>query len=123
MASLFATYLSRARRARRPSAQEAAVPAAGQRAQRPRQIPEPKHQRANRGAPPDRCPEVRPAAPPSAAPPPSPLPRSGGPLRRRSAGQNLAVRPLENQWNGAAVCRYRAAEPSRLGKDVPLYTV
>ncbi|MFG2028551.1 hypothetical protein [Streptomyces sp. NPDC048825] len=30
---------------------------------------------------------------------------------------------LENQWNSAAVRRYRAAEPSRLGKDVPLYTL
>jgi len=30
---------------------------------------------------------------------------------------------LEKQWSSAAVRRYRAAEPSRLGKDVPLYTV
>ncbi|MBN0049161.1 IS4 family transposase [Streptomyces actuosus] len=30
---------------------------------------------------------------------------------------------LENQWSGAAVRRYCAAEPSRLGKDVPLYTL
>jgi hypothetical protein len=29
----------------------------------------------------------------------------------------------ENQWNSAAVRHYRAAEPSRLSKDVPLYTV
>ncbi|MEV3872835.1 hypothetical protein [Streptomyces sp. NPDC049906] len=30
---------------------------------------------------------------------------------------------LENQWSSAAVRHYRAAEPSRLGKDVPLYTL
>lgn len=30
---------------------------------------------------------------------------------------------FENQWSSAAVSHYRAAEPSRLGKDVPLYTV
>lgn len=30
---------------------------------------------------------------------------------------------LENQWNSAAVRHYRAAGPSRLVKDVPLYTV
>jgi hypothetical protein len=31
--------------------------------------------------------------------------------------------PLENRWSGAAVLPYRAAGPSRPGKDVPLYTV
>jgi hypothetical protein len=30
---------------------------------------------------------------------------------------------LENQWSSAAVRHYRAAKPSRLGKDVPLYTL
>ncbi|MFE9644686.1 hypothetical protein ACFYO0_11315 [Streptomyces sp. NPDC006365] len=30
---------------------------------------------------------------------------------------------LENQWSSAAVRHYRAAEPSRPGKDVPLYTL
>lgn len=30
---------------------------------------------------------------------------------------------LENQWNSAAVRHYRAVEPSRLVKDVPLYTL
>jgi hypothetical protein len=30
---------------------------------------------------------------------------------------------LENQWNGAAVRHYRSVGPSRLGKDVPLYTL
>ncbi|MBB4899985.1 hypothetical protein [Streptomyces griseomycini] len=30
---------------------------------------------------------------------------------------------LENQWSGAAVRHYRAAEPSRLVEDVPLYTL
>lgn len=30
---------------------------------------------------------------------------------------------LENQWSSAAVRHYRAAEPSRLVKDVPLYTL
>ncbi|WP_268996093.1 hypothetical protein [Streptomyces griseomycini] len=30
---------------------------------------------------------------------------------------------LENQWSGAAVRHYRAAEPSRLIEDVPLYTL
>jgi hypothetical protein len=30
---------------------------------------------------------------------------------------------LENPWSGVAVLPYRAAEPSRPGKDVPLYTV
>jgi hypothetical protein len=30
---------------------------------------------------------------------------------------------LENQWTSAAVRHYRAAEPSRLVKDVPLYTL
>jgi hypothetical protein len=34
-----------------------------------------------------------------------------------------APSPLENQWSSAAVRHYRAAEPSRLGKDVPLYTL
>jgi hypothetical protein len=29
----------------------------------------------------------------------------------------------ENQWSSAAVRHYRADEPSRLVKDVPLYTV
>lgn len=33
------------------------------------------------------------------------------------------VKRSKNQWNGATVRHYRAAEPSRLGKDVPLYTV
>jgi hypothetical protein len=30
---------------------------------------------------------------------------------------------LENQWSSAAVRHYRAAEPRRLVKDVPLYTL
>lgn len=30
---------------------------------------------------------------------------------------------LENQWSSAAARHYRAAESSRLGKDVPLYTL
>jgi hypothetical protein len=30
---------------------------------------------------------------------------------------------LGKQWSSAAVRHYRAAEPSRLGKDVPLYTL
>jgi hypothetical protein len=30
---------------------------------------------------------------------------------------------LESQWRSATVRHYRAAEPSRLGKDVPLYTL
>jgi hypothetical protein len=30
---------------------------------------------------------------------------------------------LENQWSSAAVRHYRAGEPRRLGKDVPLYTL
>jgi hypothetical protein len=30
---------------------------------------------------------------------------------------------LEIQWSSAAVRHYRAAEPSRLAEDVPLYTV
>ncbi|SOE14151.1 hypothetical protein SAMN06272775_5112 [Streptomyces sp. 2323.1] len=30
---------------------------------------------------------------------------------------------LENQWISAAVRHYRAAEPSCLGKDAPLYTL
>ncbi|MGP3991265.1 hypothetical protein [Streptomyces sp. 3N207] len=30
---------------------------------------------------------------------------------------------VENQWNSAAVRHYSAAETSRLGKDVPLYTL
>ncbi|MET7520027.1 SDR family oxidoreductase [Streptomyces sp. NPDC005480] len=29
----------------------------------------------------------------------------------------------ENHWNSAATDHYRAAEPSRPGKDVPLYTL
>jgi hypothetical protein len=30
---------------------------------------------------------------------------------------------LENQWRSAAVCQYRAADPSHLVKDLPLYTL
>jgi len=30
---------------------------------------------------------------------------------------------LENQWSSAAVRHYRTADRSRLGKDVPLYTL
>ncbi|MFF3662850.1 hypothetical protein [Streptomyces olivochromogenes] len=30
---------------------------------------------------------------------------------------------LENQWSSAALRHYRAAEPSRLVKGVPLYTL
>jgi hypothetical protein len=30
---------------------------------------------------------------------------------------------LENQWSSAAERHYRVSEPSRLGKDVPLYTL
>lgn len=30
---------------------------------------------------------------------------------------------LENLWHSAVVRHYRAAEASRLGKDVPLYTL
>jgi hypothetical protein len=30
---------------------------------------------------------------------------------------------LENQWRSAAARHYRAAEPTRLVKDVPLYTL
>ncbi|MEU8844705.1 hypothetical protein AB0C70_00345 [Streptomyces sp. NPDC048564] len=36
---------------------------------------------------------------------------------------NLLLSRFENQWCSAAVRQYRAADPSRLGKDVPLYTV
>ena len=39
-------------------------------------------------------------------------------LRSRTSGE-----APENQWSSAAVRHYRAAEPSRLGKDVPLYTL
>ncbi|MFD0343020.1 hypothetical protein ACFVH0_30800 [Streptomyces sp. NPDC127117] len=35
----------------------------------------------------------------------------------------LGIEALENQWHGADVRHYRAAGPSRLGKDVPLYTL
>ncbi|MGW4142311.1 hypothetical protein ACWELV_37030 [Streptomyces mirabilis] len=35
---------------------------------------------------------------------------------------NLGGEALENQWSSAALRHYRAAEPSRLVKDVPLYT-
>lgn len=55
--------------------------------------------------------------------------------RHRRRGRDLALassmihrmepggEALENQWRSAAVRHYRAAEPTRLVKDVPLYTL
>jgi hypothetical protein len=56
-------------------------------------------------------------------------------LRHRLRRRDLAVassmihrtepggEALESRWRGTAVRHYRTAEPSRLGKDVPLYTL
>jgi hypothetical protein len=46
-----------------------------------------------------------------------------GPGSVGSTGSALGGEALENEWNSAAVRHYRAAEPSRLVKDVPLYTL
>ena len=49
--------------------------------------------------------------------------------RHPGYGEPRATRPAHgdgafaNQWNSAAGPHYRAADPSRLGKDEPLYTV
>jgi hypothetical protein len=42
---------------------------------------------------------------------------------RTSRRMEPGGKALENQWRSAAVRHYRAAEPSRLVKDVPLYTL
>ncbi|MBA2951870.1 hypothetical protein [Streptomyces himalayensis] len=42
---------------------------------------------------------------------------------RREAIRFPGGEALENQWSSAAVRHYRAAEPSRLVKDMPLYTL
>lgn len=47
----------------------------------------------------------------------------GGLMDGRVRRDPVALRRSKNQWNGAAVRHYRAAEPCRLGKDVPLYTL
>lgn len=39
------------------------------------------------------------------------------------AAIRLGGEALENRWNRAAVRHYRAAAPSRLVKDLPLYTL
>ncbi len=38
-------------------------------------------------------------------------------------GRTLGSEVFENRWSSDPRRRYRAAEPSRLGEDVPLYTV
>ncbi|UYQ65008.1 hypothetical protein [Streptomyces peucetius] len=50
----------------------------------------------------------------------APRPPAGSSVLRRTESGGDA---LENRWNGAAARHYRAAEPSSLGKDVPLYTL
>ncbi|MFF9808779.1 hypothetical protein ACF1G5_27330 [Streptomyces coeruleorubidus] len=42
---------------------------------------------------------------------------------RRCNVTEVNALPLENPWSSVAVLPYRAAEPSRPGKDVPLYTL
>lgn len=47
----------------------------------------------------------------------------GGLMDGRVRRDPVELRRSKKQWHGAAVRHYRAAEPSRLGKDVPLYTL